>query len=120
MSSRWHYHVRASLRASLMLASTLLLSFLSRHQLLSGAEPLALLQLSADPYTNPNSQHQTQVEPDTFAYGSTIVAAFQSGRFTGTGSSIAICKKNETRLCCQLWHIRLTYDNGCWQPSSAE
>jgi hypothetical protein len=40
-----------------------------------------------DPYTNPNSQHQTQVEPDTLAYGSTIVAAFQTGRYPGIGAS---------------------------------
>jgi hypothetical protein len=70
-----------------VLASALILSLLPRYNLLFGAEPLALLQLSADPYTNPSSQHQTQVEPDTFAYGSTIVAAFQSGRFTGIGAS---------------------------------
>jgi hypothetical protein len=42
---------------------------------------------SADPYTNPSSQHQTQVEPDAFAFGSTIVAAVQSGRFFDGGSS---------------------------------
>jgi hypothetical protein len=49
----------------------------------------SLIQISSDPYTNPNSQHATQVEPDTFAFGSTIVAAFQSGRFfNGGGSNI--------------------------------
>jgi len=46
-----------------------------------------LRHLSADPFTNASSQHATQVEPDTFAFGSTIVAAFQSGRFTDGGSS---------------------------------
>ncbi len=34
-------------------------------------------QISNDPYTNPDTQHRTQVEPDTFAYGGTVVAAFQ-------------------------------------------
>ncbi len=35
-----------------------------------------IVQISAnDPYTNTTSQHQTQVEPDTFAFGSTIVSA---------------------------------------------
>jgi hypothetical protein len=48
----------------------------------------SLVQLSADPYTNPTSQHQTEVEPDTFAYGSTIVAAFQAGRFNGIGRGL--------------------------------
>jgi hypothetical protein len=48
---------------------------------------VALNQLSSDPFTNPTSQHATQVEPDTFSFGSTIVATFQSGRFTDGGSS---------------------------------
>jgi hypothetical protein len=46
-----------------------------------------LLQLSADPYTNSLSQHATELEPDTFSFGSTIVAAFQVGRFFGGGAS---------------------------------
>ena len=46
-----------------------------------------LVQVSSDPYTNPSSMHATQVEPDTFAHGSTIVSAFQSGRFSDGGSS---------------------------------
>jgi hypothetical protein len=44
-------------------------------------------QLSTDTFTNPTSQHATQVEPDSFSFGSTIVTAFQSGRFTNGGSS---------------------------------
>ncbi|MDX6346882.1 MAG: hypothetical protein QOF84_1672 [Streptomyces sp.] len=47
----------------------------------------ALTQISADPYTNSSSQHATEVEPDTFSHGSTIVSAFQVGRFTDGGSS---------------------------------
>jgi hypothetical protein len=46
-----------------------------------------LSRVSSDPYTNPSSQHQTQVEPDTFAWGLTLIAAFQSGRFTDGGAS---------------------------------
>jgi hypothetical protein len=46
-----------------------------------------IVQISTDPYTNSTSQHKTQVEPDTFSFGSTIVSAFQSGRFTDGGSS---------------------------------
>ena len=48
---------------------------------------VGLLQISADPYTNSTSQHQTQLEPDTFSAGSTIVSAFQSGRFFDGGAS---------------------------------
>ena len=46
-----------------------------------------LLQLSSDPYTNATSQHRTEVEPDTFAFGSTIVSAVQVGRFFNGGAS---------------------------------
>src|SRR2546425_4144834 len=45
------------------------------------------LLLSTDPYTNPTSQHQTEVEPDTFAFGNTVVSAFQVGRFFDGGAS---------------------------------
>jgi hypothetical protein len=47
----------------------------------------APIQLSTDPYTNASSQHETQVEPDSFAYGGTIVADFQTGRFFDGGAS---------------------------------
>jgi len=37
-------------------------------------------RLSVDPYANGDSQHETAVEPDSFSFGSTVVAAFQVGR----------------------------------------
>ncbi len=46
-----------------------------------------LTQISSDPYTNPDSQHKTEVEPDSFAFGNTIVSAFQVGRFFNGGAS---------------------------------
>jgi hypothetical protein len=46
-----------------------------------------LTQISSDPYANPSSLHRTEVEPDTFAFGSTIVSAFQQGRFFNGGGS---------------------------------
>lgn len=49
--------------------------------------PVPVTQVSADAYTNPTSQHRTQVEPDTYSFGSTIVAVFQSGRFSSAGAS---------------------------------
>src|SRR5205085_4851520 len=45
------------------------------------------LQISSDPYTNSDSQHHTEVEPDTYSYGSTIVSVFQAGRYRDSGSS---------------------------------
>jgi BNR repeat protein len=46
-----------------------------------------LTQVSADPFKNTTSQHATEVEPDTFAFGSTVVAAYQVGRFFNGGAS---------------------------------
>ena len=48
---------------------------------------VALTRVSADPFTNSTSQHATELEPDTFAFGSTVVATFQVGRFFNGGSS---------------------------------
>jgi hypothetical protein len=47
----------------------------------------APIQVSDDPYVNPDSQHKTQVEPDTFAFGRTIVSLFQSGRYFANGGA---------------------------------
>ena len=46
-----------------------------------------LTRVSNDPYTNTASQHRTEVEPDTFSFGSTIVSAFQVGRIFGGGAA---------------------------------
>jgi hypothetical protein len=43
-------------------------------------------QASRDPYGNPESQHETEVEPDSFAFGKTIVAVFQVGRIFNGGA----------------------------------
>ncbi|HKT00246.1 MAG TPA: sialidase family protein, partial [Rugosimonospora sp.] len=48
---------------------------------------VALTQVSHDIYTDAQAQHNTEVEPDTFTFGSTIVSAFQVGRVSGGGSS---------------------------------
>src|SRR2546428_2398842 len=55
-----------------------------------------LVQLSSDPYTNPTSQHATEVEPDTLSSGSTFVSAFQVGRFfNGGGSNIGFATSTD-------------------------
>jgi hypothetical protein len=48
---------------------------------------VALTRVSSDPFTNATSQHATELEPDTFAWGHTVVGAFQTGRFVNGGSS---------------------------------
>jgi hypothetical protein len=59
---------------------------------LAGAAEAATLPISTDPFTqttckaSSTTNHQTEVEPDTFASGSTIVAAFQVGRIYDGGA----------------------------------
>lgn len=48
---------------------------------------VSLTTVSSDGFSNTTSFHRTTVEPDTFANGSTVVAAFQVGRFSDGGSS---------------------------------
>src|SRR3989442_2213861 len=47
----------------------------------------AIKVVSIDPYTNTTSYHKTEVEPDSFSNGSTLVSTFQMGRFTDGGAS---------------------------------
>jgi hypothetical protein len=44
-------------------------------------------QLSRDESTNVQAQHETEVEPDSFAFGKTIVVAYQIGRIGGGGAA---------------------------------
>jgi BNR repeat-like domain len=74
----WRWRVVGSLALAIIL---LVLTTTTAHA------ASVLMKLSSDPYTNSTSQHQTQVEPDTFSFGSTIVMAVQTGRFTDGGSS---------------------------------
>lgn len=53
----------------------------------TAAANVPLTKISSDTFTNSTSQHATEVEPDTFASGSTVVSAFQVGRFFNGGSS---------------------------------
>jgi BNR repeat-like domain len=49
-----------------------------------------VIQISSDPFAPnslPTAAHATEVEPDTFAFGSTVVAVFQTGRVFNGGSS---------------------------------
>src|SRR5581483_11700092 len=76
-------------RGSFMLRFALFVAVaLAVSSAVAGASPsVTLVKLSTDPYTNGTSQHKTEVEPDSFASGSTIVMAFQVGRFTDGGAS---------------------------------
>ena len=79
---------RRTIVAAVSLLATLAIS-------LTAFANVALTQIGSDPYTNTTSQHRTQVEPDTFAFGSTIVSVQQTGRFFDGGSS-NICWSRST------------------------
>ncbi|KDN82249.1 sialidase family protein [Kitasatospora cheerisanensis] len=46
-----------------------------------------LQTVGTDPYTNADTQHSAAVESDTFAWGSTVVGAYQVGRGYSSGST---------------------------------
>lgn len=48
---------------------------------------MPLTKLSTDAFTNSTSQHATEVEPGSFAFGNTIIASFQVGRIAGGGAA---------------------------------
>src|SRR6266516_1870099 len=48
---------------------------------------IAVNSVSADPFTNSDSQHATEVEPDTFSHHGTTISTFQVGRFFNGGAS---------------------------------
>ncbi len=48
---------------------------------------VTVTEVSSDPFTNSTSQHATEVEPDSFTSGNTIVAAVQQGRFYDGGAN---------------------------------
>jgi hypothetical protein len=53
-------------------------------------------RLSRDPYTNPESQHETEVEPDSLTVGRTTVATYQVGRrFDGGATNIGFAVSSD-------------------------
>ncbi len=83
-----HFSMYIGLALALIIGCTLLLFSHSYSLAAHGHTPgsVATTQLSVDPYKNKAAEHQTEVEPDIFAFGSTMVAAFQVGRFNRGGS----------------------------------
>lgn len=57
--------------------------------LLTGAAqaPVQLVKISTDIFKNSDMQHASEVEPDTYSFGSTIVSAFQVGRRYSNGGA---------------------------------
>src|SRR6185369_17866277 len=75
---------RRSLRAALLVIPTVAVVLFSAGP---ASANVPLTQVSTDPFTDAQAQHRTEVEPDTFTFGTTIVSAFQVGRVSGGGSS---------------------------------
>src|SRR4051794_37230077 len=69
------------IKAGSLLAVLTIFGFSSAH----AAVPIQ--RLSTDPYINPGAQHATEVEPDTYSFGNTIVSTFQVGRFFEGGAT---------------------------------
>lgn len=86
MAARSRGRCRAALVALVAVACALAVGARTA-QPASAATDIGLTQFPADPFSNVSSQHATHVEPDTFAYGDTIVSTFQVGRFTDGGAS---------------------------------
>ena len=71
-------------RFALAIASTVTIALASA---LVEFANVPLTKILVDPFTNPDSQHKTVVEPDTYSAGSTIVAVAQMGQFSTEGAS---------------------------------
>jgi hypothetical protein len=74
-------------RRTAVAAATVGLALSMASAALAGVQNVPVTQVSQDPYTSTQNYHQTEVEPDTYSWGSTIVATHQTGRFTDGGSN---------------------------------
>jgi hypothetical protein len=79
-----------------------------------------LVKISTDSFHNSASQHKTEVEPDTYSWGSTMVAAFQVARVDdGGGADIGFATSTDsgkTWTYGSLPGLTVNYKNG---PNSA-
>lgn len=76
---------RSCLAGLVLAAGTLAVPAYGPAAAVAGVPPVT--RLSSDPFTNATSQHATEVEPGSFAWGSTIVDAVQAVRFATGGAS---------------------------------
>ncbi len=87
MSVISRYRWRMSIGMTLTLSTLVLALVFALYSRTPTFAAGSLVQISSDPFTNNTSNHKTEVEPDTFAFGNTIVSAFQVGRFFNGGAS---------------------------------
>jgi hypothetical protein len=81
-----------------------------------------LTEISTDTFTDSDAQHATEVEPGMFAYGSTIVSAFQVGRiFDGGASDIGFATSTDggkTWTSGSLPGLTVNYKGGTFSAAS--
>lgn len=86
-SSGGQRFLRGATAAVLFCASTGALAVGTEVAPVRALGPITSTQISTDDIVvDPTSQHQTEVEPTTAAWGNTIVSTFQVGRFATLGS----------------------------------
>src|SRR6202140_1111725 len=82
MNARKHLSLRSQVLCLIVLAASVAFTSFAQAQ-------VSLTQLSVDTFTDTPSQHDSEVEPSTFSYGSTIVSAFQVARiYSGGGADV--------------------------------
>lgn len=88
MASRWRHHPSAAATAAVVV---LLIATLTLALIACSATPASasakLVQLSTDTLVDGGVDTSTEVEPDSYSYGSTIVATFQVGRSPSAGAA---------------------------------
>ena len=83
-------------RRNKFISSAFVLTALLALATIAAQAQKGLVELSSDTFTNSSSQHATEVEPDTFAYGSTIVTGFQVGRiYDGGGADLGFATSTD-------------------------
>jgi hypothetical protein len=82
--------------AILALILSLAFTIVSRGYSHAAGTTPTVFQISQDPFHNKISQHQTEVEPDTFTFGKTIVSGFQQARvWNGGGADIGFATSTD-------------------------
>jgi len=74
-------------RSAILSLNWLLALAVSVMMAIPASAQFSLKKISTDTFTDSDAQHATEVEPDTFAFGSTIVSAFQVARISDGGGA---------------------------------
>src|SRR5580693_8734073 len=80
-----------------------------------------LVKISSDSFTDNDAQHKTEVEPDTYSWGSTMVASFQVARISpGGGADLGFSTSTnggKTWTFGYLPGLTVNYKNGSYQAA---